>query len=61
MMVDGKRVADLAEKSRIKFEGVASKRQTAGPMVMQPKRRGDIEVGRICRDKPDAEKPQTGP
>ncbi|SDR49564.1 hypothetical protein SAMN05519103_03949 [Rhizobiales bacterium GAS113] len=60
-MVDGKRVADLAEKARIQFKETASKRQTAGPMAMQPKRQSDIEAGHIHRDEPDAEKLQTRP
>ncbi|SEF00432.1 hypothetical protein SAMN05519104_7653 [Rhizobiales bacterium GAS188] len=60
-MADGKRVADLAEKARIKFKEAASKRQTAGPMEMQPKRQSDIEAGYIRRDELDVEKPQTQP
>jgi hypothetical protein len=58
MMVDGKRVADLAAKAQVKIKEVTSKRQTAGPMAMQPRRQGDIKAAHIRRDEPDAEAPQ---
>jgi hypothetical protein len=61
-LVDRKRVEELAKKARAKLNEAASKRETAGPMGMQPKREGDIiSASDPRRDAPGADRPTARP
>jgi hypothetical protein len=58
-LVDRKRVEELAKKARAKLNDAASKRETAGPMGMQPKREGDIiPASDTRRDAPEGDRPR---
>jgi hypothetical protein len=55
-MAGHKRIENLAKKERKKLLEASGKHETAGPMAMQPPRKGDVTDSR--RDQPGPTAPQ---